>query len=179
MRHALPVVRVLKAVVPIPIGYSHEIRVELISCDGIRKIRVRAWERVPEAEDVSLHVVAIRQLIASLVASTAPESAARFIIEASEIVGMYLHSRENTPPVRSLDLAIAPSDIVRSLRESGILARFNISEPETIPATLDLGAWVPTDEVLEAENVTDHGWAETVRETDQISRDIHAHSLWR
>ena len=37
-----PLVRVLEAVVPIPIGYSYEIRVELVEVDGIRRIRVRA-----------------------------------------------------------------------------------------------------------------------------------------
>ena len=43
----LPTVRVLVAMEPIPLGYSYEIRVELVEVDGIRKIRVRASPRRP------------------------------------------------------------------------------------------------------------------------------------
>ncbi len=165
---------VIDAIVPIPIGYSTELRVELLEVDGVRKMRVRAWERVPEAVDVKLHVVAIRQLIASLAAGIVENrSAARFLIEASDIVGTYLHFRENSPPVDSLDLVIVPADLVRVLRESGILARYNISEPETLAPTLNLGAWVPADELTEAENVTDEGWADAVRAADRTRLEIH------
>ena len=178
MMRPLPAVRVIEAIVPIPIGYSTEIRVELLEIDGVRKMRVRVWDRVTEAEDVALHVVAIEQLIASLAAGIVEhDSAARFLIEASDIVGTYLRLRENSPPVRSLDLVIVPPDIVRVLRESGILARYNVSEPETLAPTLDLGAWVPADEVLEAEDVTDDRWAEVVLEADRSRVKIHDEAI--
>ena len=177
----LPTVRILESITPISLGFAYEIRVELIEVDGIRRIRIRGGKRVPEAEDVERQAVAVRRFIASLAAST-NSTAKRFTREASEIVAAHLESGENMPTVRSwpLNLAIVPSEIVRCLRESGILARFNISEPETISPTLDVqGVWTPTDEVIEIEGYTSHGWAEVVRAADRSRVMIDEHfQIW-
>ncbi len=42
-----PTVRVLETLEPIPLDSLHELRVELVDVDGIRRIRVREWERPP------------------------------------------------------------------------------------------------------------------------------------
>lgn len=47
----LPIVRVLEALEPIPLDALHEIRVELLTVDGICRIRAREWERVPVDSD--------------------------------------------------------------------------------------------------------------------------------
>ena len=149
-----PIVCVLETLEPIPLDSSHEIRVEMISVDGACRIRAREWERAP-ADSEYPWVSAIRGFIKSLVPDTAVHPVKDFVEEACAIIGACLVSGD------LLDLA--PSEIVGRLEDSGILTRYNVRVTKPLPATLEVQAWQPADEVVEVPYPTMAGWLDVIR----------------